>query len=53
MTPDSRLYTFIDESREFVLYFLEGQTLVQELALLHPIQRAGRPAQQQRPDHTP
>ena len=41
MTEDSRLYTFIDESREFVLYFLEGQTLIQELALLHPIQRAG------------
>ncbi len=41
MTPDSRLYTFIDESREFVLYFLEGQTLIQQLALLHPIRRAG------------
>ena len=41
MTPDSRLYTFIDKSREFVLYFLEGQTLIQQLALLHPIRRAG------------
>ena len=41
MTPDSRLYTFIDETREFVLYFLEGQTLIQELALLHPIRRSG------------
>ena len=41
MTPDSRLYTFIDQSREYVLYFLEGQTLIQQLALLHPIRRAG------------
>ena len=41
MTPESRLYTFVDRSREFVLYFLEGQSLIQELALLHPIRRAG------------
>ena len=41
MTPGSRLYTFIDKSREFVLYFLEGQTLIQELALLQPIRPSG------------
>jgi len=38
---ESRLYTFIDEAREFALYFLEGQKLIHDLALLHPIQRAG------------
>jgi len=41
VTPDSRLYTFIDEAREFALYFLEGQRLIQDLALLHNIQRDG------------
>ena len=39
--PDSYLYTFVDESREFALYFLEGQRLIRDLALLHPIRRAG------------
>jgi molecular chaperone Hsp33 len=39
--PDSYLYTFVDESREFALYFLEGQRLIHDLALLHPIRRAG------------
>ena len=32
LLPDSRLYTFIDEPREYALYFLEGQKLIQELA---------------------
>jgi molecular chaperone Hsp33 len=39
--PESRLYTFIDEPREYALYFLEGQKLIQELALLHAIQGPG------------
>jgi molecular chaperone Hsp33 len=39
--PDSYLYTFVDEAREFALYFLEGQRLIHDLALLHPIRRAG------------
>jgi molecular chaperone Hsp33 len=39
--PESRLYTFIDEPREYALYFLEGQKLIQELALVHPIQGPG------------
>ncbi len=39
--PHSRLYTFVDTSREFALYFLEGQRLIQDLALLHPVRRAG------------
>lgn len=38
---DSYLYTFVDEAREFALYFLEGQRLIHDLALLHPIRRAG------------
>ena len=41
MTPDSRLYTFIDEPREFALYFLEGQGLIQDLALTHPVRGKG------------
>jgi molecular chaperone Hsp33 len=39
--PDSRLYTFIDGSREFALVFFEGQRLIQDLALLHPIRGRG------------
>jgi molecular chaperone Hsp33 len=39
--PESRLYTFIDEPREYALYFLEGQKLIQELALVHPILGSG------------
>lgn len=41
MTPESRLYTLIDDSREFALYFLEGQGLIQDVALLHPIKGTG------------
>jgi len=39
--PESRLYTFIDAPREFALYFLEGQKLIQDLALLSPLRRHG------------
>ena len=39
--PVSRLYTFIDADREFALYFLEGQRLIHELALLHELHGAG------------
>jgi molecular chaperone Hsp33 len=39
--PPSRLYTFIDHSREFALYFLEGQRLIQDLALRHAVSRDG------------
>jgi molecular chaperone Hsp33 len=39
--PDSRLYTFIDGSREFALAFFEGQRLIRDLALLHPIRGRG------------
>jgi molecular chaperone Hsp33 len=41
LIPESRLYTLIDEPREFALYFLEGQTLIQDMALLHPVRRSG------------
>ncbi len=39
--PHSRLYTFLDEPREFALYFLEGQRLIQDLALLHSVRGLG------------
>lgn len=39
--PESRLYTFIDESREFAAYFFEGQRLIQDLALVHALRRGG------------
>ena len=39
--PESRLYTFMDETREFALTFLEGQRLIHDLALLHAIQGPG------------
>lgn len=31
--PESRLYTFLDDAREFALYFLEGQRLIQDVAI--------------------
>ena len=39
--PESRLYTFVDRRREFALYFLEGQRLIHDLALIHPVRGAG------------
>ncbi|MDX1388420.1 MAG: Hsp33 family molecular chaperone HslO [Acidobacteriota bacterium] len=39
--PESRLYTFVDEAREYALYFLEGQRLIYELALLHAVRGDG------------
>ncbi|MDH3591946.1 MAG: Hsp33 family molecular chaperone HslO [Planctomycetota bacterium] len=38
---ESRLYTFLDERREFALYFLEGQKLIYDLALLHGVAGPG------------
>lgn len=34
MLPTSQLYTFIDEPRRYALYFLEGQRLIHDLALV-------------------
>ena len=39
--PPSRLYTLIDEPRELALCFLEGQRLIQDLALTHDIRGDG------------
>jgi len=39
--PESRLYTLLDEPREFALYFLEGQKLIHDLALLHAVNGHG------------
>ena len=39
--PESRLYTFIDEAREFAIYFLEGQKLIHDLVLLHEMPGQG------------
>ena len=39
--PDSRLYTFLDEQREFALYFLEGQRLIHDVVLTHAIHGPG------------
>ena len=40
-TEESRLYTLIDGAREYALYFLEGQRLIEDLALVHPIRGDG------------
>ena len=29
---ESRIYTFVDSTKRFAFYFLEGQQLIQELA---------------------
>ncbi len=39
--PESRLLTFIDEPREFAAYFLEGQRLIHDLALIHSLRGDG------------
>ena len=39
--PDSQLFSFIDETKEFALAFFEGQRLIHDLALIHPIRGQG------------
>jgi molecular chaperone Hsp33 len=39
--PESRLYTFLDRPAQFAIYFLEGQRLIHDLALMHPIRGRG------------
>ena len=39
--PDSRLTTFLDASGDHALYFLEGQKLVRDLALVHAMPPRG------------
>lgn len=41
MTFESRLYTFLDEAREFALYFLEGQRLIEDIAVRTAVTGAG------------
>ncbi len=35
MLSESRLYSFIDQNAGFTLHFLEGQKLIQDLAIIH------------------
>ncbi|AUN96767.1 hypothetical protein DOM21_17935 [Bacteriovorax stolpii] len=41
MLPESRLYSFIDQKEGFTLHFLEGQKLINDLAIIHEVIGAG------------
>jgi molecular chaperone Hsp33 len=41
MLATSRLYSFLDHKNGFNLHFLEGQKLIHDLVLLHPMQGQG------------
>jgi molecular chaperone Hsp33 len=41
MLQESRLYSFIDQKNGFTLHFLEGQKLIQDLAVIHTNTGAG------------
>jgi molecular chaperone Hsp33 len=41
MLNSSRLLSFLDQKREFSLQFLEGQKLIHDLVLLHPLKAQG------------
>lgn len=41
MLASSRLYSFLDHKNGFNIHFLEGQKLIHDLALNHPLQGAG------------
>jgi molecular chaperone Hsp33 len=41
MLKPSRLYSFLDNGRGFSLYFLEGQKLISDIALLHNLRGRG------------
>ncbi len=41
MLAVSRLYSFLDHTNGFNVQFLEGQKLIQDLVLLHPLQGSG------------
>lgn len=41
MLQESRLYSFIDQKEGFTLHFLEGQKLIQDLAVIHHNTGAG------------
>lgn len=41
MLAESRLYSFLDHKNGFNVHFLEGQKLIHDLVLLHPMQGSG------------
>lgn len=41
MLATSRLYSFLDHKNGFNVHFLEGQKLIHDLVLLHPMQASG------------
>ncbi len=41
MLLESRLYSFIDQSNGFTLHFLEGQKLINDVAIIHSIKNKG------------
>ena len=41
MLPESRLYSFIDQKDGFTLHFLEGQKLINDLAIIHSSRGGG------------
>jgi molecular chaperone Hsp33 len=41
MLSASRLYSFLDHKSGFNIHFLEGQKLIYDLALLHPMKQSG------------
>src|SRR5437762_2587208 len=41
MLPVSRLYSFLDHKNGFNIHFLEGQKLIEDLVLTHPLQGSG------------
>ncbi|EQC44702.1 Hsp33 family molecular chaperone HslO [Bacteriovorax sp. Seq25_V] len=41
MLPQSRLYNFIDSENGFTISFLEGQKVIQELAMIHDVKGNG------------
>ena len=41
MLNKSRLISFIDQKNEFTLHFVEGQKLVEDLALIHELKGNG------------
>ena len=41
MLPESRIYTCVDAPRKYAVHFLEGQKLVQDMALMHHLNGSG------------
>lgn len=41
MLPESRLYSFLDQDSSYGIQFLEGQKLIQEMALIHNLNSSG------------